>query len=85
MDVLMAILFAVVGGLAGGLIGVGGGLLFVPALTIFLGPFDDRRQGPVDVSEDRRAVRLAPERLQARLPVAASRLWVVGHGRSIAR
>jgi uncharacterized protein len=37
MDVLMAILFAVVGGLAGGLIGVGGGLLFVPALTIFLG------------------------------------------------
>src|SRR6478609_11644557 len=37
MDVLMAILFAVVGGLAGGLIGVGGGVLFVPALTIFLG------------------------------------------------
>ena len=37
MDVLMAILFAVAGGLAGGLIGVGGGLLFVPALTIFLG------------------------------------------------
>ena len=37
MDVLMAILFAVVGGLFGGLIGVGGGLLFVPALTIFLG------------------------------------------------
>jgi len=33
----MAILLAVVGGLAGGLIGVGGGLLFVPALTIFLG------------------------------------------------
>jgi uncharacterized membrane protein YfcA len=37
MDVLMAILFAVAGGLFGGLIGVGGGLLFVPALTIFLG------------------------------------------------
>jgi uncharacterized membrane protein YfcA len=37
MDILMAILFAVVGGLFGGLIGVGGGLLFVPALTIFLG------------------------------------------------
>lgn len=37
MDVLMAILFAVVGGFFGGLIGVGGGLLFVPALTIFLG------------------------------------------------
>jgi uncharacterized membrane protein YfcA len=37
MDVLMAILFALVGGLFGGLIGVGGGLLFVPALAIFLG------------------------------------------------
>ena len=37
MDVLMAILFAVVGGFFGGLIGVGGGLLFVPALAIFLG------------------------------------------------
>src|SRR3954452_13520020 len=37
MNEVMAILFAVIGGLAGGLIGVGGGLLFVPALTIFLG------------------------------------------------
>jgi uncharacterized membrane protein YfcA len=37
VDVLMAILFAVAGGLAGGLIGVGGGILFVPALTIFIG------------------------------------------------
>jgi uncharacterized protein len=37
MDVLMAILLAAAGGLAGGLIGVGGGILFVPALTIFLG------------------------------------------------
>jgi uncharacterized protein len=37
MDELMAILFAVAGGLAGGLVGVGGGVLFVPALTIFLG------------------------------------------------
>ena len=37
MDVLMAMLLAVAGGLAGGLIGVGGGVLFVPALTIFLG------------------------------------------------
>jgi uncharacterized membrane protein YfcA len=33
----MAMLFALCGGLFGGLIGVGGGLLFVPALTIFLG------------------------------------------------
>lgn len=36
-DVLFAILIAVAGGLAGGLVGVGGGVLFVPALTIFLG------------------------------------------------
>jgi uncharacterized protein len=34
---LMAVLIAVAGGLAGGLVGVGGGVLFVPALTIFLG------------------------------------------------
>ena len=32
-----AILIALAGGLAGGLVGVGGGILFVPALTIFLG------------------------------------------------
>ena len=37
MDVLMAILLAVAGGLSGGLVGVGGGILFVPAMTIFLG------------------------------------------------
>jgi uncharacterized membrane protein YfcA len=37
MDVILAALIAVAGGLAGGLVGVGGGILFVPALTIFLG------------------------------------------------
>jgi uncharacterized membrane protein YfcA len=37
MNELLAVLFAVAGGLAGGLVGVGGGVLFVPALTIFLG------------------------------------------------
>lgn len=37
MNELFAILVAVAGGLAGGLVGVGGGVLFVPALTIFLG------------------------------------------------
>ncbi len=37
MDVLMAIALALAGGLVGGLVGVGGGILFVPALTIFLG------------------------------------------------
>ncbi len=37
MDVVAACLVAIAGGLAGGLVGVGGGVLFVPALTIFLG------------------------------------------------
>jgi uncharacterized membrane protein YfcA len=37
VDELLAILVAAAGGLAGGLVGVGGGVLFVPALTIFLG------------------------------------------------
>jgi uncharacterized membrane protein YfcA len=34
---LLAVLIVVAGGLAGGLVGVGGGVLFVPALTLFLG------------------------------------------------
>jgi len=37
MDEALAVLLVAVGGLAGGLVGVGGGVLFVPALTIFLG------------------------------------------------
>jgi uncharacterized membrane protein YfcA len=37
MNEALAILIAIAGGLAGGLVGVGGGVLFVPALTIFLG------------------------------------------------
>jgi uncharacterized protein len=37
VDELLAALFALAGGLAGGLVGVGGGVLFVPALTLFLG------------------------------------------------
>ena len=36
MSELLAVLMAVAGGLVGGLVGVGGGILFVPALTIFL-------------------------------------------------
>lgn len=36
MDELFAVLVALAGGLAGGLVGVGGGVLFVPALTVFL-------------------------------------------------
>ncbi len=37
MNELAAIVIALAGGLAGGLVGVGGGVLFVPALTVFLG------------------------------------------------
>lgn len=37
MNEVLAALIAVAGGLAGGLVGVGGGVLFVPALTVFLG------------------------------------------------
>jgi len=33
----VAILICLFGGLTGGLVGVGGGVLFVPALTIFIG------------------------------------------------
>ena len=36
MSEVLAALVAVAGGLVGGLVGVGGGILFVPALTIFL-------------------------------------------------
>jgi hypothetical protein len=36
VDVVAAVIICVLGGLAGGLVGVGGGVLFVPALTIFL-------------------------------------------------
>jgi uncharacterized protein len=34
---LAAVLLCLFGGLTGGLVGVGGGVLFVPALTIFIG------------------------------------------------
>ena len=36
MDLLLAALFGLLGGVLGGLVGVGGGILFVPALAIFL-------------------------------------------------
>ena len=36
MDILLAILFGFAGGVLGGLVGIGGGVLFVPALAIFL-------------------------------------------------
>lgn len=37
MNELLAALVALAAGLVGGLVGVGGGVLFVPAMTIFLG------------------------------------------------
>ena len=37
MNELLAALICVFGGLTGGLVGVGGGILFVPALTVFIG------------------------------------------------
>lgn len=37
MNELAAALICLCGGLTGGLVGVGGGVLFVPALTIFIG------------------------------------------------
>lgn len=37
MDVVAAIALGFAGGVVGGLLGVGGGILFVPALAIFLG------------------------------------------------
>jgi uncharacterized protein len=37
MSELAAALICLFGGLTGGLVGVGGGVLFVPALTIFIG------------------------------------------------
>jgi uncharacterized membrane protein YfcA len=36
MDWLLAVLVCVAGGFVGGLVGVGGGILFVPAMTVFL-------------------------------------------------
>ena len=36
MDIVAAMLIALAGGAVGGLLGVGGGILFVPALVIFL-------------------------------------------------
>lgn len=37
MSELAAVVICLFGGLTGGLVGVGGGVLFVPALTIFIG------------------------------------------------
>ncbi len=36
MDFVLAAIFGLVGGFLGGIVGVGGGILFVPALVVFL-------------------------------------------------
>jgi len=36
MDIALVIVFGLAGGFVGGMVGVGGGILFVPALAIFL-------------------------------------------------
>ncbi len=37
MNELLAVLICMAGGFTGGIVGVGGGVLFVPALTVFIG------------------------------------------------
>lgn len=37
MSEALAVLICLAGGMTGGLVGVGGGVLFVPALTVFIG------------------------------------------------
>jgi uncharacterized membrane protein YfcA len=37
LDVTLAVLICLAGGFTGGVVGVGGGVLFVPALTVFIG------------------------------------------------
>jgi uncharacterized membrane protein YfcA len=37
MNEILAVLICLAGGFTGGIVGVGGGILFVPALTVFIG------------------------------------------------
>jgi uncharacterized protein len=60
MEEVLAALFGLAGGVVGGLLGVGGGILFVPALAIFL---DESQVGAEATS------------LLAIVPVAAVGTW----------
>jgi uncharacterized membrane protein YfcA len=60
MDIALAIVLGFAGGVVGGLLGVGGGVLFVPALAIFL---DETQLGAEATS------------LLAIVPVAALGAW----------
>ena len=60
MDLVLAALLGLAGGVVGGLLGVGGGILFVPALAIFL---------------DEPQLRAEATSLLAIVPVAAVGVW----------
>jgi hypothetical protein len=60
MEYVAAALFGLAGGLVGGLLGVGGGILFVPALAIFL---------------DEPQIRAEATSLLAIVPVALAGSW----------
>lgn len=60
MEYVAAALFGVAGGVVGGLLGVGGGILFVPALAIFL---------------DESQIRAEATSLLAIVPVAVAGAW----------
>jgi uncharacterized protein len=60
MEYVAAALFGLAGGVVGGLLGVGGGILFVPALAIFL---------------DEPQVRAEATSLLAIIPVAVAGTW----------
>ena len=60
MDIVAAIVLGFAGGMVGGMLGVGGGILFVPALAIFL---DETQLGAESTS------------LLAIVPVAALGAW----------
>ena len=60
MDDLATVILGLLGGVVGGLLGVGGGVLFVPALTIF---------------QDQSQVQAEASSLVAIVPVAIAAVW----------
>ena len=45
VDAIIAVLFGLIGGFAGGLLGIGGGAIYVPAMVIILGEQQHVAQG----------------------------------------
>ena len=70
MNELLAVLICLFGGLTGGLVGVGGGVLFVPALTVFIGltQVEAESTSLLMIVDRRDRRRLPPERLRQRPP-----------------